>query len=104
MSEEDYQRGLRGGPARVTTGDWERWSDWKAGNRAYERAQELSLLQLQLENGTYDTSISVAEQAPSERQRIITAASAAAREAACQVAVATVKFGIEHSELIWEQV
>lgn len=40
MSEEDYQRGLRGGPERVSISDWERWKDWKAGHDEYERRQE----------------------------------------------------------------
>lgn len=41
MSEDDYQRGLRGGPARVSTSDdWDRWQDWKAGHDEYERMQE----------------------------------------------------------------
>jgi len=44
MSEEDYQRGLRGGDCPVSISDWERWSDWKAGNRVYEREQELDSL------------------------------------------------------------
>lgn len=37
MSESDYQRGLRGGSCPVSISDWERWSDWKEGNREYER-------------------------------------------------------------------
>jgi hypothetical protein len=40
MSESDYQRGLRGGDARVSISDSDRWSDWKAGNREYERLQD----------------------------------------------------------------
>lgn len=40
MSEEDYQRGLRGGPEGVSISDWERWQDWKAGHDEYERRQE----------------------------------------------------------------
>jgi hypothetical protein len=45
MAEEDYQRGLRGGPARVTT-EYDRWSDWKAGYSEYERQldQEIDAL------------------------------------------------------------
>jgi Flp pilus assembly protein TadB len=38
MSESDYQRGLRGGPADVSISDYQRWRDWKAGHDAYERA------------------------------------------------------------------
>ena len=37
MAEEDYQRGLRGGPSRVTSHEYDRWSDWKAGYDEYER-------------------------------------------------------------------
>src|SRR6185369_13212853 len=40
MSEHDYQRGRRGGPANVSISDWERWKDWKAGHDEWEREQE----------------------------------------------------------------
>jgi hypothetical protein len=40
MSEADYQRGLRGGPCRVSISDYAQWSDWKAGNDEYERHME----------------------------------------------------------------
>ena len=40
MSEHDYQRGRRGGPADVSISDWERWKDWKAGHDEWEREQE----------------------------------------------------------------
>jgi hypothetical protein len=40
MSELDYQRGRRGGPADVSISDWERWKDWKAGHDEWEREQE----------------------------------------------------------------
>ena len=40
MSEQDYQRGRRGGPADVSISDWERWKDWKAGHDEWEREQE----------------------------------------------------------------
>jgi hypothetical protein len=52
MSEEDYQRGLRGGDCPVSTHDWERWSDWKAGNREYERRQEAEARAFLLETMT----------------------------------------------------
>jgi hypothetical protein len=37
MSEEDYQRGLRGGGCPVSISDWERYSDWKAGSDEHDR-------------------------------------------------------------------
>jgi uncharacterized Zn finger protein (UPF0148 family) len=37
VSEDDYQRGLRGGDCLVTFSEWERFSDWKAGYDEYER-------------------------------------------------------------------
>jgi len=37
MSEEDYQRGLRGGDCPVSISEWERYSDWKAGYDEYDR-------------------------------------------------------------------
>ena len=40
MSEHDYQRGLRGGDCNVSTNDWERWRDWKAGHDAYHRQKD----------------------------------------------------------------
>ena len=40
MSEHDYQRGRRGGPANISVSDWERWKDWKSGHDEWEREQE----------------------------------------------------------------
>jgi len=40
LSEHDYRRGRRGGPADVSISDWERWKDWKAGHDEWEREQE----------------------------------------------------------------
>lgn len=40
MAEEDYNRGRRGGDARVSISDWERYKDWKTGHEEWEQEQE----------------------------------------------------------------
>ena len=54
MSEDDYQRGLRGGPCNVSRNDWDRYSDWKAGHDEWEKRQDNEDVKRALETGDQD--------------------------------------------------
>lgn len=54
MSEEDYHRGRRGGDAKVSISDWERWKDWKAGHDEWEEEQDNEDVERALEAGDQD--------------------------------------------------
>ena len=69
MSEEDYQRGLRGGDAPVSMSEWDRWKDWKAGHDEYERAQEEEDEALIAEFSTPEQNLARFEEGFREREK-----------------------------------
>lgn len=51
MAEEDYNRGRRGGDAKVSIDDWDRYRDWKTGHDEWEKEQDDRFYQSILELG-----------------------------------------------------